>query len=120
MLGRPEIMKLGIIRLIGAINAENTLHGFEKFPPEIFEGIGRMKGDPYKIQLKEDMTPFKLTVPRKVPLPLYDCVKKELDHLESEGAIRKITEPTDWCAGMVVVPAPKRTNGIRVCVDSQN
>ena len=31
------------------------------------------------------------------------------------GVIRKVTEPTPWCAGMVVVP--KKSGKVRICVD---
>ena len=35
--------------------------------------------------------------------------------MEKIGVITKISEPTEWCAGIVVVPKP---NGkIRICVD---
>ena len=35
--------------------------------------------------------------------------------MESLGVISRVDSPTDWCAGMVVVPKP---NGkIRICVD---
>lgn len=35
--------------------------------------------------------------------------------MESLGVIERVTQPTDWCAGMVVVP---KTNGeVRICVD---
>jgi hypothetical protein len=38
--------------------------------------------------------------------------------MEDMGVIMKIQEPTDWCAGMVVVPKP---NGkVRICVDLTN
>ena len=35
--------------------------------------------------------------------------------MEQLGVITKIKEPTDWCAGMVVVPKPK--GKVRICVD---
>ena len=42
-------------------------------------------------------------------------VKEELECMEKIGVITKISEPTEWCAGIVVVPKP---NGkIRICVD---
>lgn len=42
-------------------------------------------------------------------------VKTELERMEKLGVISKVSEPTDWCAGMVVVPKP---NGqVRICVD---
>ena len=35
--------------------------------------------------------------------------------MEEIGAVSKIESPTDWCAGMVVVP--KANGEIRICVD---
>ena len=35
--------------------------------------------------------------------------------MESLGVISKVTEPTPWCAGMVVVP--KKSGAMRICVD---
>ena len=33
----------------------------------------------------------------------------------NSGAISQVTEPTPWCAGMVVVP--KRDGSVRICID---
>jgi hypothetical protein len=38
-----------------------------------------------------------------------DKVKAELTRMEKLGVISRIDEPTEWCAGMVVVP--KKTLG---------
>ena len=35
--------------------------------------------------------------------------------MEKSGVISKVTEPTPWCAGMVVVP--KKSGNVRICVD---
>ena len=35
--------------------------------------------------------------------------------MEKAGVISKVTEPTEWCAGMVVVP--KKTGKVRICID---
>ena len=35
--------------------------------------------------------------------------------MEKAGVISKVTEPTPWCTGMVVVP--KQGRAVRVCVD---
>ncbi len=40
-------------------------------------------------------TPYALSVPRRVPLPLLEKVKTELQRMESEGVIRRIEEVTD-------------------------
>ena len=42
-------------------------------------------------------------------------MKEELERMEAMGVISKVDEPTDWCAGLVVVP---KSNGqVRICVD---
>ena len=48
-------------------------------------------------------------------IPLRERVKAELDQMEANGIISRFTEPTSWCAGMVVVP--KRDGSVRICVD---
>ena len=42
-------------------------------------------------------------------------VKSELERMEKENIISKVEGPTDWCAGMVVVP--KSNKKVRICVD---
>ena len=42
-------------------------------------------------------------------------VKKELERMERLGVISPVTEPTDWCAGLVVVP--KLGDQVSICVD---
>ena len=82
--------------------------------PKVFQGLGNL-GKEYHIQLQPDSQPHALFTPRRVPLPLRQKVTKELDQMEKEGVISKVTEPTTWCAGMVVVP--KKSGNVRICVD---
>ena len=43
------------------------------------------------------------------------ATKSELERMENAGVIQKISEPTEWCSPIVVVP---KSNGqIRICVD---
>ena len=53
---------------------------------------------------------------RRIPFPLMNKVKTELDRLENDGIIKKINKPTDWC--LPIVPVIKK-NGtdVRICVD---
>ena len=82
--------------------------------PKVFNGLGTL-GDPYEIKLKDDAQPYALYAPRSVPIPLRPQVQEELNRMEAMGVIEKVTEPTPWVAGMVVVP--KKSGSIRICVD---
>ena len=45
-----------------------------------------------------------------------DKVKVELNRLEELGVIQPFTEPTNWCALIVVVPKAN-SEKVRICVD---
>ena len=47
---------------------------------------------------------------------MLERVATELKSMEMLKIIRKVEEPTDWCAGTVVVP--KANGDIRICGDS--
>lgn len=59
------------------------------------------------------LSPF--SIPRKVPIPLRQSLKDELDKMVEEGVIEPVDHATDWCAPMVVVP--KKNGKVRICVD---
>ena len=80
----------------------------------MFRGVGNISEE-YTIHLKEDAEPYSLFAPRNVAIPLREKVRKELQRMEALGVISKVTQPTMWCAGMVVVQ--KRSGDIRICVD---
>ena len=110
LLGKPAIESLNLITRIDSIDKDSCRAKY----PELFTGLGSLKGE-YKIKLKPNSVPFALTTPRRVAHPLMPRVREELERMEKIGVITKISEPTEWCAGIVVVPKP---NGkIRICVD---
>ena len=74
----------------------------EEFP-SLFQGLGNL-GEDYCIKMREGVRPYALFAPRNVSIPLRSKVKEELDRMEKLGMITKVTQPTPWCAGMVVVP----------------
>ena len=81
----------------------------------VADNSGTMKGDPVKITLRPDATPYCLPTARRIPFALMPKVKAELDRLERDGVIMKVTEPTDWCAP--IVPVTKKNGNVRLCVD---
>ncbi len=109
LLGLPAVRDLGLIQHIESVNDD-----IPSQYPELFTGLGTFKGE-YKIRLKPEAYPFALNTPRNVPLPLRKKVEEELERMEQLGVISKVSKPTEWCAGMVVVP--KSSGGVRICVD---
>ena len=77
--------------------------------------MGKIKGEPIQIAIKDGATPYHISVPRRVPIPMLQPLKAELERMEKLGVIRPVNEPTDWCHPIVVVPKPNGT--IRLCLD---
>ena len=69
-------------------------------------------------KLKPEAEPFALRTLRRVPVPLLTKVKEEIFRMEQMQIISKVDEPTEWCAGMVIVP--KANGKVGICVDSTN
>ena len=112
LLGRPAIESLQIMQRVQGI-VSGKLNPIEQFP-SLFQGLGKMQGQ-YTIKLQEGAKPYALSTPRHVGIPLLKPVKAELEHMEKLGVISKVSEPTQWCAGMVVVPKPD--GQVRICID---
>ena len=111
LAGLPAITALGLIRAVEATSSEKTIQ--EQFP-DVFKGLGTIGGE-YTIKLRDGATPHALYTPRRVPFPLREKVRQELEKMEEMGVISKVTSPTPWCAGMVVVR--KKSGAVRICVD---
>ena len=112
LIGRPAITALKLVSQVNTVNSyqQKTVNKF----PQLFKGLGTIEGE-YAIVLKKDAKPYALATPRRIPLPLKGQVEEELKRMEALRVIRKVDVPTDWCAGMVVVP--KSNNKVRICVD---
>ena len=119
LLSRFDSQNLNLINKIETINKfESKNEDYQgkitaKYP-KLFKGLGQIAGE-YSITLKDHSTPFALSVPRKVPVPLLSKTKVEIQRMLDMGVIRKVEVPTEWCARMVVVP--KANGQVRICVD---
>jgi len=112
LLGLPAITSLNLVTKICGIQLDKDTV-VSKFP-ELFTGLGKLQGE-YDIKLSDNAVPFALTTPRRIPLPLMTPVKEQLEKMEKADIISRVEGPTDWCAGIVVVPKPN--NQVRICVD---
>ena len=85
--------------------------------PTVFDGlIKTMGGEKFHIALTDDAQPFCVKAPRTIPFAYRDKLKAELELLQEQGIITPVTEPTEWCAPIVVAPK-KGSDKIRMCVD---
>ena len=80
--------------------ADNTTSSIPSKFPELFQGLGTMKAEYVKLQ--QDAKPHALFSACRIPIPLKQKVKQELQQIEATGVISKVDQPTNWCAGMVV------------------
>lgn len=113
LLGRPACEALGLMCRVSTVTESVT--DFRAAYPDVFKGLGMLK-EPYHIEIERGAVPIALSAPRCVPLPLREAVRNELHRMEEMGVISKVTEPTERCLGMVVIPRPAEKPP-RICVD---
>ena len=84
---------------------------------DVFEGIGKLPGRKYHIELKPDAQPVQHP-PRGVPEKKKEAYKDELERLCSLGIIEPVAGHTDWINS--IVPVAKPDGSIRLCLDPKD
>ena len=85
--------------------------------PTVFNGqINNMEGELFRISLTDDAKPFCVNTPRTIQIAYCEKLKVERDLLQAQDIIESVTEPTAWCAPIVVAPK-KNSSAIQMCVD---
>ena len=80
---------------------------------ELFQGVGLLQGEVH-LETDPSVTPVQLP-PRRLPVPIRDEVKRELDAMCRDGIIEPVTGPSTWISALLVVRKP---NGkVRICID---
>ena len=69
--------------------------GLVKFVNDVFGDLGVMDTSPVKIHLKDNAIPYSLNTPRRIPIPLTDKVRAEIDRMVKLDVVCKIEEPTE-------------------------
>lgn len=115
LLGRPALEELKLVNISSITEVEKNQEKIDIISkyPEVFNGLGKLN-EPYEIQLSQEATPFAVSCPRRVALPLIQQVKDEIDRMIKDDVIAPVNEPTDWCAPIVVVPQKGK---VRICCD---
>ena len=76
---------------------------------DVFTGIGKFPGMPYKFQLKENAKPMR-HAPRKVPIHLQDAFHSEIRNLEKLGILEETKDVTEWVNSFVIMENPRVLN----------
>jgi hypothetical protein len=95
-----------------SVNASSNI--FQKYA-DVFEGIGCLEGS-YHIEIDPSAKPV-IHPPRRVPAPLKDSLKKELDRMIKEEILAPVNDPAGWVSSMVTVVKP---NKLRICIDPKD
>jgi len=112
---------MGIVKLNCSVRVSsrpviNSVEDLKVSFPGQFDKIGCMPG---KVHLVVDPdVPPHIDPPRKTPIALKDTIKKELDVMEQQGVIRKVTEPTEWVSSLVY--SKKKDGSLRMCLDPRH
>ena len=69
---------------------------------DVFQGLGKFPGEPYKLRLKPDAVPAKHR-PRKVPVTSPRCLPWRGWKIVKIDVLEKVTEPTEWVNSFVIV-----------------
>ena len=112
LLSRRACVDLGLDADVEELSTQ--VPNFRAEFPKFFTGLGKMTTE-YRIALKPDTQPVCLYTPRRVPQPLLPNVQEELERMIQEGVISPVTEPTEWCSG--IVPVLKPNGKVCICVD---
>ena len=77
--------------------------------------MGKLRDCKVKLHVDETVEPV-IQRQRRIPFHIRKKVKTDLDRLEEEDIIEKVTDPTTWVSPLVFAPK-KNTDEIRICVD---
>ena len=69
---------------------------------DVFTGIGKFSGSPYKFHLKPKAKPTR-HAPSKVPIHLQEAFHKEIHNLGALGILEETKDVTEWVNSFVIV-----------------
>ena len=114
LLGLPALIALQLLCRVNTVTKSASNNDIIKHFPQVFEALATLvRSTPFVSNLMLSPTPC--TRHAISPSLYVRKSKTNSNRMEAMGVITKVTEPTPWCAGMVVVP--KRSGDVRICVD---
>ena len=83
--------------------------------PDVFEGIGKFPGKPYKIQLDPKVPP-KQTPCRPIPIHLKHNFKQEIDRMLKAGVLKLVQEAIPWINSFMLVEGTHKQGKPKLCI----
>lgn len=103
---------LGFIYRIDNVETQQLYPAAQSFA-DVSTGLGQRKNFEYEMKLKPGAVG--VVVPaRRVAVAIEERVKAELQRMEQQGVITKVTEPTEWPSYMIAVV---KGGKVRICLD---
>jgi hypothetical protein len=115
ILGKATAEALGILK----IGVHHLQHDILDRYPGIADGIGKLKDFEVPLHIDKSIPPVARKHSR-IPFHLRDKVAAEIQRLEQQDVIEKVSGPTEWVSRIVAAPKPRSPNEIRVCVDMRD
>ena len=116
LLGLADSLNMDLVQLHSEVHEADTVDAFQAVVFSKYKDLfgGHLGNLPvvYKMRLDPNCTPV-VRPPRKVPLAMEECVKRELERM-----VTPVSEPTEWVSQMVA--AKKKDGSIRICIDPQD
>ena len=123
ILGLKDALKLELITIHPDVHEIEDIP--KDIPPDIYAEYKDLFSDlpgklpvTHKMKLNPDVEPV-IRPPRRVPVAMKSRIKAELDKMEANGIIQKVTEPTEWVSSMVAAEK-KGTDELRICIDPRD
>ena len=114
LLGSQTATELGILKIERPVICTISSDQIDEQYPELFGGIGKLKGKQLEIGINPDVPPVAQPF-RRTPFGLRSKVEQKLKQYEELDIIEKVTGPISWVSPIVIVPKPD--GDIRMCVD---
>ena len=105
-------MSLGVLKMgvhVAAVNtgSKNIGEVLQDKYPQVFKGIGRLKGRTVQLHIDPDVKPVAQVI-RRTPFSLRSKVEEKIKELVDLDIIEPVQGPTPWVNPVVVVPKPGR------------
>ena len=119
----PSFNQNKLLPQLSEVNQTGTTEGrirsvadLMKRYPKQFDVIGKFDGE-YHMVTDPNVPPSQHAM-CKIPIEYQEKIEKELDRMEEQGIITKVTEPTEWVNSITY---PVKPNGdLRICLDPKD